>query len=349
MVDSAPGSTMLPNRASEGSCGVRPPCENHVCAMTTVRPAARKLIATPEISWLPRKVIEAAPCRPERKTDAPIPANRPTQTEPEVKAMAAEKKAAASILPSRPMSKMPARSEKSPARQASRSGVASRTVLSRICRTVRKSMMSLRRAAALGIDAFATPPQRQENAFHRHAHHVVERAGEQDHEGLYDDDHLAADGGHLELKLRAALVERAEQECGEHDAHGMGPAHQRHGDADEARPFGEVEDEALGLAHHDVDGHHPRQAARDQHGDHGDLHGVNSRIDRRRLRVAEGPDLVAKPRVPDKEPDEDAADQRHEEGEVERGGAPEAEEGGELRRAGQVHGLGEARAFGCHG
>jgi hypothetical protein len=50
MVDSAPGSTMLSNRASPLSAGVRPPCWNQLCAITTVRPAARKLMATPEIS-----------------------------------------------------------------------------------------------------------------------------------------------------------------------------------------------------------------------------------------------------------------------------------------------------------
>ena len=55
------GRSMLSNRALPESCGVRPPCPNQLCAMTTVMPAARKLIATPEISWLPLKVIEARP------------------------------------------------------------------------------------------------------------------------------------------------------------------------------------------------------------------------------------------------------------------------------------------------
>ena len=97
-------------------------------------------MATPEISWLPLKVIEAIPCTMDNASEAPIPAIRPIHTEPLTEAMAAEKNAAASILPSRPMSKMPARSEKRPARQAKRRGVASRTVVSRICRSVRKSM-----------------------------------------------------------------------------------------------------------------------------------------------------------------------------------------------------------------
>ena len=55
------GRSIVSKRALPESCGVRPPCPNQLCATTTVRPAARKLIATPEISWLPLKVIEARP------------------------------------------------------------------------------------------------------------------------------------------------------------------------------------------------------------------------------------------------------------------------------------------------
>ena len=102
---------MFWNRPEASSCGVRPPSANQLSPMTTVMPAARKLIATPEISWLPRKVIEASPCRPAKTIEDTIPASRPIQTLPVKAAAAAEKKAAISILPSRPMSKMPARSE----------------------------------------------------------------------------------------------------------------------------------------------------------------------------------------------------------------------------------------------
>ena len=35
---------------------------NQFCPMSAVRPEARKLIATPEMSWLPLSVIEAKPC-----------------------------------------------------------------------------------------------------------------------------------------------------------------------------------------------------------------------------------------------------------------------------------------------
>ncbi len=50
--------------------------------------------------WIALSTIEAA-----------MPASSPIQTLPVTAAIAAEKKAAASILPSSPMSKMPARSE----------------------------------------------------------------------------------------------------------------------------------------------------------------------------------------------------------------------------------------------
>ena len=103
-------------------------------------PEARKLIATPEISWLPRKVIEASPCSPASTMDEAMPASSPSQTEPVTEAIAAEKKAAISILPSSPMSKIPARSENRPARQASSSGVDSRMVLSNTWMSVRKSI-----------------------------------------------------------------------------------------------------------------------------------------------------------------------------------------------------------------
>jgi len=54
------------------------------CAMTTLRPAARKLIATPEINWFPRNVIDATPCTADNTRDAQEPANRPSHAEPVV-------------------------------------------------------------------------------------------------------------------------------------------------------------------------------------------------------------------------------------------------------------------------
>ena len=69
-----------------------------------------------------------------------MPAKSPIQAEPVTAETAPAAKAAASILPSRPMSKMPARSEKRPARQASSSGVARRRLEPASCRTVSRSI-----------------------------------------------------------------------------------------------------------------------------------------------------------------------------------------------------------------
>ena len=99
------------NRASPASGGVRPPCPNSRCAISTVMPEATKFSATPEISWFPRKVIDATPWIPASSSEASIPANIPTQTDPVRNATEAEAIAAISILPSSPMSKIPARSE----------------------------------------------------------------------------------------------------------------------------------------------------------------------------------------------------------------------------------------------
>lgn len=47
--------------------------------------------------------------------------------------------------------------------------------------------------------------------------HIFQRAGKQDHQTLNDHDHLAGNVGHLEGKIRAALIENAEQQCREDD------------------------------------------------------------------------------------------------------------------------------------
>ncbi len=65
-----------------------------------------------------------------------IPAPSPASALPVTSAATAAAKAAASILPSRPMSTTPARSDQRPARQAQMSGVASRTDEASTCRTV---------------------------------------------------------------------------------------------------------------------------------------------------------------------------------------------------------------------
>ncbi|OIQ70429.1 hypothetical protein GALL_479590 [mine drainage metagenome] len=98
------------------------------------------MIATPEINWFPRKVIEATPWIKANTIDAPIPAIRPSHADPVTEATAADMNAATSILPSSPISNTPERSENSPARQASSKGVPKRTELSRIDRMLDRSI-----------------------------------------------------------------------------------------------------------------------------------------------------------------------------------------------------------------
>ena len=138
-----------------------------------------------------------------------MPAESPIQAEPVTAATAAAAKAAASILPSRPMSKMPARSEKSPARQARSSGVAHRSAA--------RGAGELEDRSRVHQPGFARA-ETQEAALDRDAHEVLQRAGEEDDQRLDHDDHVAADLGHVEGELGAALVEDAEEDRGEHDA-----------------------------------------------------------------------------------------------------------------------------------
>ena len=94
----------------------------------------------------------------------------------------------------------------------------------------------------------------------RTAEHVLERAGEQHHQALDDDDHVAADLRLLERELGAALIEHAEQDRGENDADRMGASHQRDRDADEAEAGGVFEDQPMLLAEDHVDRHARRRA-----------------------------------------------------------------------------------------
>jgi hypothetical protein len=70
-----------------------------------------KLMATPETIWLPRWVIEAKAWTRARQTETKTAAASPIKAEADTAAAAPPAKAAASILPSSPMSKMPDRSE----------------------------------------------------------------------------------------------------------------------------------------------------------------------------------------------------------------------------------------------
>ena len=81
----------------------------------------------------------------------------------------------------------------------------------------------------------------------------VERAREQDHQPRDRDDHVAGDRRHVERELRAALVEDAEQDRGQHDADRMRAPHQRDRDADEAEPADKLEQQPMLDAHDLVD------------------------------------------------------------------------------------------------
>src|SRR5690606_24622938 len=103
-----------------------------------------------------------------------------------------------------------------PARQASSRGVISRMAESRICRMVAKSI-----SASLAV-------QGQEQPLKRHAHHVVERPGEQDHQCLNDDDQFARNRG-PEGKLSSALIKKTKKQRGKEYAKRMVACHQRDG------------------------------------------------------------------------------------------------------------------------
>src|SRR5271165_2216931 len=144
------------------------------------------------------------------------PSATPAQTLPVKVAPTAEPKAPTRILPSRPMSTTPERSDQRPARQARINGVPSRMP------EAKTTMNALKRSIALRPSDRRRGRAAREQHRDRTAEHVLERAGEQDHQALDDDDHVAADLRLLERKLGAALVEDAEQDRGENDADGVG-------------------------------------------------------------------------------------------------------------------------------
>src|SRR5512140_3549798 len=127
-----------------------------------------------------------------------IAAARPSQTEPVIAATAPAAKAAPNILPSRPISTMPARSQKSPPSAARTSGVAWRKVAasSETAWMRRSSLISAlsTRSAACGRGQGGGRQQPGERA----ADETLERAAEQDDQPLDDDDELALQLRHLE-------------------------------------------------------------------------------------------------------------------------------------------------------
>src|SRR5918993_5555932 len=242
-------ATMPPKRSGPSSGGVRPPCPYQALPTIAVSPAASMLMATPETIWLPRWLIAAKPCTSASATEAPVPAASPIQAESVAAAAAAAAKAATSILPSRPISTTPERSDHRPARQAARSGIESRRAESKIVRIKPRSMAS----GPCQLPA-------HQHAGHSAPEQSVERAGEQDDDASDHHHHVAGDVRLLEGQFRAALIENAEQEGRQDDAGRMGAAHERHRDADEAVAGGELEHQAVLIAHELVH----REAARER-------------------------------------------------------------------------------------
>ena len=99
-----------PKRAPLGKGGVVPRCPNQAEARLGVAPAAIRLSAMPETIWSAPAVIAASPCSSASSNAAAIPAPSPSAAEPVSAATAAPAKAAASILPSSPISTTPERS-----------------------------------------------------------------------------------------------------------------------------------------------------------------------------------------------------------------------------------------------
>ncbi len=123
---------------------------------------------------------------------------------------------------------------------------------------------------------------------------------------------------HVERQLRAALIERAEQQRGQHDAERVIAAHQRDGNADEAEAAGEVEGQAVLIAHDDVERDQAGERAREAHRDDDLAGGRDAAVDRSALVLADDAERVAPAGLPDEQPDQNAADQGDDEGEIER-------------------------------
>jgi hypothetical protein len=179
---------------------------------------------------------------------------------------------------------------------------------------------------------------------------VFHGPGEQDYETLDDDDHVAADVGHCEGDFRAALIEHAEQDCGQHDAERMRAAHQRHGDADEAGAGHEIELHAPLRAHDGVQRHQAGQRARDQHGDDDDPSFLDAGVARSLGAETHGADLVAELGAPDQRPDAHRRDEGQQEGYVEgRAAHRKAERLHEPGHGGDVRARPEGPRLGRHG
>src|ERR1700678_2682763 len=112
------------------------------------------------------------------------------------------------------MSTTPERSDQRPARQARINGTPRRMPEPKIWMKV--SNISMPRPSDRWLGR-AAGQQHRDGA----AEHVLQRAGKQHDEALDDDDHVPADLRLVECEFGAALVEHADQDRGENDAHRM--------------------------------------------------------------------------------------------------------------------------------
>ena len=219
---------------------------NQFWPMSAVRPEARKLIATPEISWLPLRVIEARPWssasrqRGEDAGEEPDPGRSGDRREGaggegggQHLALEADVEDAGAL-----------------GEEAGEAGEQQRRR--------EPEARSGELQDGLEVHQAGLAAQAQEGALDRHAHQVLQRAGEEDDQRLDHHDHVAADLRHLEGELGAALVEDAEEDRRQDHADRMRAAHQRHRDADEAGAADVVEHQPVLEAHDDVERHHAR-------------------------------------------------------------------------------------------
>ena len=170
--------------------------------------------------------------------------------------------------------------------------------------------------------------------------HAGERAGEEDHQPLDHQGKLVGDGLELEIELRPALEERAEQQARRQYAEGVVAAHERNGDAGEAVAGGEVEHQLVLDAQHLVERHAARKRAGERHrGDHR-APDRNAGIARRLLAVADGAQRIAELGAPDQHPDRRTGQEGKQEGEVERrAGSLESQAANEVVDRRQPNGL----------
>src|SRR3984957_2899518 len=279
----------------------------------------------------------------EKTTAAATPANRPSHTLPVNVAAAAEANAPTRILPSSPMSTMPERSDQRPAKEARMSGTARRMPEAKTTtKALNHSML-----ARLSDGRLCRPPREQSRD--RAAEHVLERAGEQHDQALDHDNHVAADLGHIDREGLAALIEDAEQDRGEDDAHGMRAPHESNRNADEAEPANEFEDQAMLVAQDDVGRNTAGKSARQQRGDDGDTGRGDAAVNSCSRIGADGANLIAEPGAPDEEPDCEAAEQRKQEGQIERRHRPcDSEMGEHFVELRHERRIAEGRRLGVH-